>query len=211
MIKYTHACVRLERGGDVLVIDPGIWAEPAALDGATGILVTHEHFDHIDYDRVRAACAANSALRIWTNDDVAGTLADLGDTVTAVASGEEFVASGFAVRACGDRHAFTFEKLPDVANLGFLVEGVYHPGDAFFVPPVEVDTLLVPTCAPWLKVGEAIDFVRAIAPQRAYSIHDALLNERGEQIVDRWLADMGGTGYGRLAIGSSVDLAGSDP
>jgi L-ascorbate metabolism protein UlaG (beta-lactamase superfamily) len=45
LIKYTHACVRLEHDGRALVIDPGTWSEPAALDGATAVLVTHEHFD----------------------------------------------------------------------------------------------------------------------------------------------------------------------
>lgn len=206
LIKYTHACVRLEHDGGVLVIDPGIWSEPEVLDGADAVLVTHEHFDHVDAERLRAASLANPDMHIWTNADVAGQLADLGDAVTAVESGETFEAAGYSVRACGDRHAFTYEKLPDVANLGFVVDGIYHPGDAFAVPDADVETLLVPTSGPWMKVGEAIAFVRAVAPRQAYSIHDAVLNERGLQIVDRWLADQGGAGYARLELGSPVDL-----
>jgi L-ascorbate metabolism protein UlaG (beta-lactamase superfamily) len=54
MIRYTHSCVRLERDGRVLVIDPGIWSEPQALLGADAILVTHEHYDHIDRLRLHA-------------------------------------------------------------------------------------------------------------------------------------------------------------
>jgi L-ascorbate metabolism protein UlaG (beta-lactamase superfamily) len=206
LIKYTHACVRLERGGNVLVVDPGIWSETEALDGANAVLVTHEHFDHIDYDRLRAACKADPELRIWTNADVAAQLAELGRAVTAVASGEDFEAAGFAVHACGDRHAYTFEKLPDAANLGYLVDGVYHPGDAFHVPQAEVETLLVPTAAPWLKVGEAIEFVRRVAPRRAYSIHDAILTEAGQELTDRWMSENSNTDYRRLAVGASVDL-----
>ena len=50
--KFSHACVRLELDGGVLVVDPGIWTEPEALVGADVILVTHEHNDHIDVPRL---------------------------------------------------------------------------------------------------------------------------------------------------------------
>lgn len=52
LTKYTHACVRLEHDGRVLVIDPGIWSEPVALTGADAVLVTHEHADHLDILRL---------------------------------------------------------------------------------------------------------------------------------------------------------------
>jgi len=206
LIKYTHACVRLERDGNVLVIDPGIWAEPEALDGAHGVLVTHEHFDHVDPERLRAAVDANPALRVWTNADVAKQLADLGEAMTAVESGEEFEAAGFTVRTCGDRHAITYGGLPDAANLGYVVEGIYHPGDAFAMPEAEIETLLVPTVGPWLKVGEAIDFVRRVNPRRAYSIHDAILTEAGLELTDRWMSDQSRTDYQRIPVGGSVEL-----
>ena len=50
--KFTHACVRLDCKGRVLVIDPGIFSEPQALIGADAVLVTHEHADHIDILRL---------------------------------------------------------------------------------------------------------------------------------------------------------------
>src|SRR6266540_4001154 len=50
LVKYTHACVRLERDGAVLVIDPGTFSEREALAGASAVLVTHEHYDHLDPD-----------------------------------------------------------------------------------------------------------------------------------------------------------------
>jgi L-ascorbate metabolism protein UlaG (beta-lactamase superfamily) len=170
LIKYTHACVRLERNGNVLVIDPGIWAEPEALNGAHGVLVTHEHFDHVDPDGLRAAVDANPALHVWTNADVAKQLADLGEAVTAVGSGEEFEAAGFTVRTCGDRHAITFAGLPDAANLGFVLDGIYHPGDAFAAPEAEIRD---PARAHRWTVAQgrrAIGFVRRVGPRQAYSI-----------------------------------------
>ncbi|MDQ5862445.1 MAG: MBL fold metallo-hydrolase, partial [Actinomycetota bacterium] len=49
LTKYTHACVRLEQDGRVLVLDPGTFSETEeALDGAQAVLITHEHGDHVD-------------------------------------------------------------------------------------------------------------------------------------------------------------------
>jgi L-ascorbate metabolism protein UlaG (beta-lactamase superfamily) len=86
------------------------------------------------------------------------------------------------------------------------LSSTYHPGDALFVPDATVETLLVPTSAPWLKLAEALDFVRAVRTRRAYPIHDATLNEPGQASVDRWLNGKGGTQYDRIPVGESVTL-----
>src|SRR5215475_1537302 len=95
LTKFSHACVRLERDGGVLVIDPGTFAERAALDGVDAILITHEHTDHIDADAVGAAIAKRPGAKIYTNDSVAKQLTELGDVVTTVESGQSFSAAGF--------------------------------------------------------------------------------------------------------------------
>jgi hypothetical protein len=41
-----------------------------------------------------------------------------------------------------------------------------------FVPGRPVDVLAVATDGPWLKLGEAVDYVRAIAPRAAIPIHE---------------------------------------
>ena len=55
LTKMGHACVRLEKDGRILVIDPGTLTEPEALDGAEAVLITHEHFDHVELSRLRIA------------------------------------------------------------------------------------------------------------------------------------------------------------
>src|SRR5215831_13187521 len=156
MIKFTHACVRLERDGRHLLLDPGTWAEDAAFDGATDVLVTHEHADHVDVDRLVAA-HARSPLTVYAPASVAAMLTALGSAVRTVELGDEFTAAGFAVKAVGGKHAVIWNGIPDCANLGYLVDGaVYHPGDSLFVPDGPVETLLVPTAAPWLKLGEVL-------------------------------------------------------
>lgn len=214
LVKYTHACVRIEQDDRTLVIDPGIWTEAEALDGVSDVLITHEHFDHLDADRLAAALDSNPVLTVYTNADVVlvQQMEKLGGAVVTVNPGDEFTAAGFRVRVVGGRHDEIYEGLPGCANIGFVVSdtsvdgGLYHPGDALFVPNVPIDTLFVPTSGPWLKLAEALDFVRAVAPRRAFSIHDAMLGPLGLQSVDRWLTLKGNTEYGRLPIGESVTL-----
>lgn len=194
--KYTHACVRLEHEERVLVIDPGMWSEPAALNGADAVLVTHEHADHIDVPRL-------AGLDVPIYAPVEANIPRL--EVTGVSSSEEFTAAGFRVRAVGGRHAFIYGGQPDCANLGYIVdEIIYHPGDSLHVPEQPIETLLVPAQGSWMKMAEAIDFVKAIKPQRAFAIHDAQINDRGLSSVNRWLAEETDIGYRYLTPGESV-------
>ncbi|MET7311871.1 MBL fold metallo-hydrolase [Streptomyces sp. NPDC005571] len=194
--KYTHACVRLEHDGRVLVIDPGVWSEPAALTGADAVLVTHEHADHVDVLRL-----AGLGVPVYAPAE-----ADIPRLeVTGVASNAEFTAAGFRVRAVGERHAFIYGGQPDCANLGYIIdEAVYHPGDALHVPEQSIETLLVPAQGSWMKMAEAIDFVKAVKPQRAFAIHDAQINDRGLSSVNGWLAEETDSGYRYLMPGESV-------
>lgn len=187
LTKYGHSCVRFEDGDRSLVIDPGAFSDvPAALDGVGAVLITHEHFDHLDVDRVRAAAQADPRLRIWAPTSVATTLADLGEQVVAVGPGESFEAGGFAIRTFGGQHALIHPVVPVVANVGYLVDGAaYHPGDSLVVPPVPVRTLLLPAAAPWSRMAEVIDFAVSVRAPHAYGIHDAIVTDAWQAILGR--------------------------
>ncbi|HYN92545.1 MAG TPA: MBL fold metallo-hydrolase [Pilimelia sp.] len=207
VVKYGHSCVRVERDGAVLVVDPGGFSEAAALDGVDAVLITHEHADHLDIAKLADALAKRPAVSVHTHADVLPKLDALRGVVTTVAAGEEFRAAGFAVRAYGGWHAEIHPDIPRVANLGFLVEeSLYHPGDSFDVPiGATVETLFVPISAPWLKVSEAVDFVRAVAPRRAYALHDCLLSDAGFALTDRNMSLLSRCDYARLATGEAVE------
>src|SRR5258708_4036623 len=113
LTKHGHACVRIESGDRVLVIDPGTLSETESLSGATAVLITHEHVDHIDIDKLRAARATNPAMTVHTHPALAATL---GDGVTAVPAGDTFTAAGFTVRAVGGEHAEIIDGLPGCPN-----------------------------------------------------------------------------------------------
>jgi L-ascorbate metabolism protein UlaG (beta-lactamase superfamily) len=208
LTKYGHACARLERNGRVLVIDPGAFSEGPVLDGADAVLITHEHFDHVD---VKGLESASSDLEIWTCEATATELAGVPGKVHVVRHGDEFQTAGFDVKVFGEWHAKNHPDVPLVQNVGFMInDEVFYPGDALTVPGVDVPTLLVPTNAPWLKLLETIDYLRTIRPARAYSTHDGLINDIGLMLVDNFLkqesekqhADMR-----RLKVGESVELS----
>jgi L-ascorbate metabolism protein UlaG (beta-lactamase superfamily) len=203
LTKHGHACVRLEQDGRVLVIDPGTLTDAAALAGATAVLITHEHEDHVDVEKLRAAKLANPSLTIHAHADL---VAEFDEGAIPVASGDTFISAGFTVRAVGGEHAEIIDGLPGCVNLGFIVDGIYHPGDSFFVPEEAVDTLLVPSSGPWLKLSESIEFTRAVKPARAFPIHDAHLSDVGLATFDWLLEAKGGTAYSRIPVGESVTL-----
>jgi L-ascorbate metabolism protein UlaG (beta-lactamase superfamily) len=184
----------------------------AALEGVAAVLVTHEHADHVDAERLRAAARKDPRLRIWAPPGVARSFADLGEQVVAVSAGETFDAAGFPVRTFGGQHALIHPSIPMVANVGYLLGdggGVYHPGDSLIVPDVQVDTLLAPLHAPWSKTAEVIDFVVAVRARRVHQIHDGLLNDIGIGFAEAHVSRIGaehGSEFAHLRATETVSL-----
>ena len=210
--KLGHSCVRLEQAGKTLVIDPGSFSAPDALEGANAVLITHEHVDHVVVDAIRTAAQRTPDLHIWTNSSVAEMLAGDGLHVDSVAGGDRFRAvDAFDVVVVGEWHAIIHPDVPRVRNITFLVDSlVFHPGDSFTLPEQPVETLLLPVYAPWCKIAEVIDFARAVKPRLALPIHDALLSEAGLSLVDRLLGPQGpgiGAEYRRLGANEALDVA----
>jgi L-ascorbate metabolism protein UlaG (beta-lactamase superfamily) len=208
LTKKRHACVWLEKEGGSLAIDPGGYSEEDAAVGADVILVTHEHQDHFNEARLRAAMEANPAAELWTLAAVADQVsAAFPGRVHTVGHGDTFTAAGFDVQVHGELHAVIHPDLPRITNVGFLVDGaVFHPGDALTVPGHPVDTLLVPVMAPWSKVSEVIDYVREVKPRRAVDVHDAMLTDLARPTYDTLLGNLSGAGHVRLTPGEDTGV-----
>ncbi len=104
-------------------------------------------------------------------------------------------------------HAYVV-MTPD--NVGVLVnDEFYYPGDSYTVPDVEVGTLAAPIGAPWLKIGEAMDFVLAVKPKRAIYAHDMTLSAAGKKMhADRldWATQQNGGTFTPLDVTESLDI-----
>lgn len=184
IVHHGHSCVLLDTGAARLLFDPGTFSSFADVRGLDAVLITHQHFDHLDQDRLPALLAHNPGAQLIVDADSAPAVRDLGLDPTVAEIGSTFTVAGVAVRPVGGRHAEIHRDVPRPVNAGYVVAdgAFYHPGDALHVPDESIDVLGVPVGGPWLKIGEAVDFVRAIAPRVAVPIHEAVLSEAGIQI-----------------------------
>jgi L-ascorbate metabolism protein UlaG (beta-lactamase superfamily) len=207
--KFGHSCVRLEHDGKVVVVDPGMFTEPEALDGADAVVITHEHPDHYLPEHL-----ARGDFAVFTIAAVAAKIAEddaaLRERVTVVSPDESFD-PGIPAQSVGELHAVIHPDLPRFDNSGYLFHlggtTIFHPGDALTVPRQRVDVLCVPVCAPWMRAAEGIDFARAVAAPRNLAIHDRVYSEAGLRIVDghyRLLLPEWST-YHRIADGADLD------
>jgi L-ascorbate metabolism protein UlaG (beta-lactamase superfamily) len=179
IVHFGHACVLLETGSARLLFDPGVFSSGFEQErNLDGILITHQHFDHLDADRLPALAEANPGAAIVVDPGSADPVAELGlSTARTVRPGDVLRIAGAAVRVVGGEHAVIHQDIPVVPNTGYVVDdgAFYHPGDSFVVPEQRIDVLGVPTGAPWLKASEAVDFLRAVAPRVGVPIHEAVL------------------------------------
>ncbi len=208
--KQEHACLILESAGKMLVIDPGSFTTAlVGLNNVVAIVITHEHADHWTADQLARILERSPEARIYGPAGVA--IATAGFDVTTVKDGDAIDAEPFTLRFFGEKHAVIHSSIPVVDNVGVLVnDALYYPGDSFTVPEgVAVDVLAVPVGAPWLKIAEAMDFVLAVRPRRAFATHEMVLSTAGKAMGGdriRWAVEQGGGDYVALEPGDSLDL-----
>ncbi len=180
IVHFGQSCVLVEIGTARLLLDPGVYSAGfEELTGLDAILVTHQHPDHLDLARMPALLAANPAAQLLVDSGSVPQLAGAGIGHEVVSPGQRLELAGAMVDVIGGDHGVIHPDIPVVPNNGYLIAGdggtVLHPGDSFTVPGRDIDLLLIPTAAPWLKVSEAVDYLRAIAPPLAVPIHQAIL------------------------------------
>ena len=207
--KFGHSCVRIEHDGHTLVLDPGMFTDPEAMDGADAVLITHQHYDHWDAEllrRIDAPIHTIGAVREQIRDEAP----DVAERVTVVAPGDTFDV-GLPVEVVGELHAVIHPEFPRFDNSGYLITAgdqlIYHPGDALELPGQELDVLCAPASAPWLKASEAVDFVRAIKAPVNIAIHDRIYTEVAHDILERHMhAFLEQTGQSWIRLDDGADL-----
>ncbi|MGO1307053.1 MAG: MBL fold metallo-hydrolase [Microbacterium gubbeenense] len=207
--KHEHAYLTLEKSGETLVIDPGVFAADVSdLSGVVGVVITHEHADHWTPDHLQAIAAAFPGVPMFTT---AATAQSAPVEMTVVSPGDEVRAGSFSLRFFGGTHSEIHSSIPLIDNVGVLIDAaLYYPGDSYAVPEgVDVRVLAAPVGAPWLKIGEAMDFVLAVAPREAFGTHDSTLSSAGLGMHrDRlaWAAEQSGGTFHRLDSGDSIEV-----
>ncbi len=172
--RYNHSCLLVEDGEARLLLDPGAFSSGFQdLRGLTGVLITHQHLDHLDPARIGPLLEANPDARLHCDE---GSVEHLGGLPSTVVRAGDVLDLGAEVRVHGSTHAVIHPDLPPIPNVGYLVGGrFFTPGDALTVPDADVEVLGLPTAAPWLKLSEAVGLLRDVRPRLAFPVHDAVL------------------------------------
>lgn len=200
MTKFEHACFVATKNGQSVVVDPGVLSPDfKAPENVVAIVVTHLHPDHWDAEHLRTM----SGVPIYAPEDTTKAMHESGIDATTVKPGDTISAGDFRLTFTGGKHVPIHPDAPVCQNVGVLIDDgeIYYPGDSFAEPGMPVNILAIPIAAPWMKTSEAMDFLTAVKPKRAFPTHDAVLSEDGRQFTDSWIAraaEAAGTSYERL-------------
>lgn len=191
LTKYEHACFTLEESGKKVVIDPGMYTQSLGdVSNVVALVITHEHPDHCEPRMIEQITRANPDVLIFVPEGLDLEL-ETDAVVYAVKAGDKHEVDPFTLEFFGAKHAQIHASVPRPNNIGVLVNGtVYYPGDSFDLPgKAHPKVLLTPTSGPWLKIGEAMDFVTTAQPQLCVPTHNALYSEIGNSSADRWIQE----------------------
>lgn len=216
LTHFGHSCLLAsfaatpDTAATQILFDPGIFSHGfAGITGLSAILITHQHPDHADPQRLPALVEANPGAALYADPQ---TAAQLGGDWRAVHVGDEFSVGGVTVRGTGGRHAVIHPEIPVIDNISYLVGDaehparLMHPGDALFVPGEPVDVLATPAAAPWMKVSEAVDYLRAVSPTHAVPIHQGIIAPEARGIFYGRLTEMTDTDFRVLPEEHAISL-----
>jgi L-ascorbate metabolism protein UlaG (beta-lactamase superfamily) len=173
---FGHSCLLLDTGAARLLFDPGTFSAGfESVRGLDAVIVTHQHPDHLDSERIRPLLDANPDARLIVDAGTAEQVSGISHEILEPRATRDI--AGARIEVLGGQHAVIHRDIPVIPNNAYLVDGTYlHPGDSFTPPAEPVDVLFLPTGAPWLKLAEAVDYLRAVNPRTAVPIHEAVLS-----------------------------------
>ncbi|MEU6187197.1 MULTISPECIES: MBL fold metallo-hydrolase [unclassified Nocardia] len=209
---FGHSCLLVELHGKKILFDPGTFSHGfEGLTGLDAIAVTHQHPDHIDPNRIEALIDANPGARLLSDPQ---TAEQRGERWEAVHAGNVLTLGDLRITGGGGRHAVIHPEIPVIDNTVFQLgtaddpAQLVHPGDSLWVPPVPVGVLAAPAAAPWMRISEAVDYLRAVAPRVALPIHYGIIREEAQGIYFGRLSEMApaGTEFRVLEAEKDTDL-----
>jgi L-ascorbate metabolism protein UlaG (beta-lactamase superfamily) len=207
--KHGHACLEVEIDSQTLIIDPGSYTEELSnLGTVVAIVITHKHDDHCDEAKIAKIKKENPAVQIFGTSEVAARLS--GMDVLTVYHGDYYEVGSFKLEFFGDMHQIIHQSVPLIQNTAVLVNrDLYYAGDSYTPPDVKVKALACPTSAPWLKIGDVMDYIKEVKPEICFPTHNALLSQLGHDLNNsrvKLVTDENGGEFKILEVGQSLEI-----
>jgi L-ascorbate metabolism protein UlaG (beta-lactamase superfamily) len=207
--KYEHACFVAQIGEKKLVVDPGSFTVPLPdSTDVVAVVITHEHGDHWTQEHLARIVENSPGVRIFGPAGVAAAATE--STIEVVKAGDKVELEPFTLEFFGEKHAEIHASIPLVDNVGVLINGqVYYSGDSFTQGPEGVELLAVPASAPWLKIGETMDYVAEAKPKRSFPTHEMINSVLGNNMANgriKEVTEAGGGEFFALTPGDTVEI-----
>jgi L-ascorbate metabolism protein UlaG (beta-lactamase superfamily) len=201
-----HSCLLVESAGARILLDPGTFSRGfEQLVDLDAVVVTHQHVDHLDAERLPLVLEANDRATVLAEAEVAVELTRVGIDALPLHPGDSRTFAGLQITAVGGQHAVIHPDIPRVGNVGVVLRGddeptLFHPGDAIDTTPEGVDLLALPVAAPWAALKETAEFLRQARAGRWFPIHDGLLSPAGRAVFLRLITTLAPEGCPMLDL-----------
>lgn len=181
--RLTDSCLLITTDQDTTLVDPGFhtWqsddVDLNTLPDVSRVLITHAHGDHASPEFVSWLVHRKSDLTVYSNHDVATTLASKGIEVSTEAPEGVLIEDVLHARVPNGSQP---------PNRAFTVDGVLtHPGDSR-EPSSSAPVLALPLLVPWDSATGAVEFARRLGPAQVVPVHDFYLSKVGRS----WIRNM---------------------
>ena len=175
--KIGHCCLLIKTNNLTILTDPGAYTTGQnSLAGIDVVLITHEHADHLHVESLKEVLKNNPQAKVVTNTAVGKKLDEAGIAYSLLEGRNETEIGGVMLEAFDCAHEEVFEEIGQVQNTGYFIDKtLFYPGDSFCNPHKPVPILALPVSGPWCRIADAIRYAILLHPQKAFPIHDGML------------------------------------
>lgn len=175
--KYPQSHLLITGNSTRIIIDPGnITFERGfkleEFQGMDGYLITHQHTDHLDPERI-SKIVQGAKDKVYGNSDVVAKLRGLGVEAVTIYDKQQFKVGEFEITPYDLAHCKMADGSDGPPNTGYLINNVlFHPGDGDKAPyQLTSENVALPIAGPSITYDGALQFAQALQAKLVIPIH----------------------------------------